>query len=52
MWHFSGKMPICPQKGQKGAKVGRAVGQNQHFCILFKIGSLNVFDILHKVRGH
>ena len=27
-------MPICPRKGQKGAKVGGAVGQNQLFCIL------------------
>jgi len=42
-------MPICPQKG---AKVGRAVGENQLFCVLLKIGSLDFFDILHKVRGH
>ena len=45
-------MPFCPEKGQKGAKVGRAVGKNQLFCILFKIGSLDFFHILHKVRGH
>ena len=45
-------MPICPQKGQKGAKVGGAVGKNQLFCILLNIGSLDFFDILHKVRGH
>ena len=44
-------MYICPQKGQKGAKVGGAVGKNQLFCILLKIGSLDFFDILHKVRG-
>ena len=51
--HFSGKMPFCPKKGQKGAKVvGRAVGQNQLFRILLKIGSLDFFDILHEVRGH
>ena len=45
-------MPVCPKKGQKGAKVGGAVGQNQRFYILLKIGSLDFFDILHKVRGH
>jgi hypothetical protein len=45
-------MPFCPEKGQKGGKVGRAVGKNQLFCILFKIGSLDFFHILHKVRGH
>jgi len=50
--HFYGKMHICPQKGQKGAKVGGAVGKNQLFCILLKIGSLVFFDILHKVRNH
>ena len=38
--------------GQKVPKVGRAVGKNQLFCILFKIGSLYFFHILHKVRGH
>ena len=38
--HFSVKMPFYPEKGQKGAKVGRAVGQNQLFCILLNIGSL------------
>jgi len=36
----------------KRAKVGGAVGKNQLFCILLKIGSLDFFDILHKVRGH
>ena len=46
------KMPICPQKGQKGAKVGGAVGKNQLFCILLKISSLDFFDILHEVRDH
>ena len=46
-------MHVCPKKGQKGVKVGiGAVGQNQLFCILLKIGSLFFFDILHKVRGH
>jgi hypothetical protein len=45
-------MPFCPEKGQKGAKVGGAVGKNQLFCILFKIGSLDFFHILHKVREH
>jgi len=45
-------MPICPQKGQKGAKVGGAVGKNQLFCILLKIGSLDFFNILYNVRGH
>ena len=50
---FSVKMPFCPKKGQiKGAKVGRAVGQNQLFCILLNIGSLDFFDILHDVRDH
>ena len=45
-------MPICPQKGQKGAKVGGAVWENQLFCILLKIGSLVFFDNLHEVREH
>ena len=45
-------MPFCPEKGQKEAKVGGAVGKNQLFCILFKIGSLEFFDILHEVRDH
>ena len=41
-----------PKKGQKGPKVGRAVGKNLLFCILLKIASLDFFHILHKVRGH
>ena len=45
-------MPICPKKGQKGAKVGRVVGKNQLFYILLKIGSLDFFDTLHEVRDH
>ena len=45
-------MPFCPEKGQKGAKVGGAVRQNQLFCILFNIGSLDFYDILHEVRDH
>ena len=45
------KMPICPQKVQKGAKVGKAVGKSQLFCILLKVGSLDFFDILHEVKG-
>ena len=45
-------MPFCPEKGQKGAKVGGAVGQNQLFSILLNIGSLHFFDILHEVRDH
>jgi len=45
-------MPISPQQGQKGTKVGRAVGENQLFCILLKIGSLDFFDILHEVKRH
>ena len=45
-------MSFCPEKVQKGAKVGRAVGQNQLFCILLNIGSLDFFDILHEVRDH
>ena len=36
------KNRICPKKGQKGAKVGGAVGKNQ----------LYIFDILHEVKGH
>ena len=32
--------------------MGGAVGKNQRFCILLKIGSLDFFHILHKVRGH
>ena len=40
------------KKGKKRAKVGRAVEQNQHFCILLNIGSLDFFDILHEVRDH
>ena len=46
------KNAYLPQKGQKGAKVGGAVGENQLLCILLKIVSLDFFDILHKVRGH
>ena len=42
-------MPFCPEKG---AKVGGAVGQNQLSCILLKIDSFFVVDILHKVRDH
>ena len=38
--------------GQKGPKVGGAVGINQLFCILLNIGSLHFFDILHEVRDH
>ena len=45
-------MPFCPEKGQKGAKVGRAVRQNLLFCILLNIGALDFFDILHEVRDH
>ena len=37
------KMSICPQKGQKGAKMGGAVGKNNLFCILLKFGSLFFF---------
>ena len=44
-------MPFCPEKGQKGAKVGGAVRQNQFFC-MFNIGSLDFYDILHEVRDH
>ena len=40
------------KKGQNGAKVGGAVGKNQLFYILLKIGSLDFFDILHEVRDH
>ena len=43
-------MPFCPKKGQKGAKVGGAVGKIQLFCILFKIGSLDFFHILQFFR--
>ena len=50
--HFSGKMPFYPEKWQKGAKVGGAVGQNKLFCILLKIDSFDFFDILHNVRDH
>ena len=49
---FLEKCPFTQKKGKKGPKVGRAVGKNQLFCILLKIGSLDFFDILHKVRGH
>ena len=52
IYHFSVKMPFCPEKGQKEAKVCRAVGQNQLFCILLNIGSLDFFDILTEVRDH
>ena len=34
MFHFSGKMPVCSTKGQKGAKVGRAVGQKSTFLYI------------------
>ena len=39
--------------GQKGPKVGRAVGKISFFVdILLKIVSLDFFHILYKVRGH
>ena len=44
-------MPFYPNKGQKGPKVGGAVGKNQLFCILPKIVSLDYFHILHKLEG-
>ena len=51
--NFSEKIPFfCPKKGQNGVKVGRSVGENQLFCILLKIVSLDFFHIVHKVRGH
>ena len=37
-------------KRQKGEKVGRAVGQNQLFLYLLKIGSYNFSDFLHEVQ--
>ena len=46
--HFSVKMPICPQKG---AKVGRAVGENQLFVILLKIGSLDFLIFCIQLEG-
>ena len=53
IYHKTCNDAVCPKKGQKGVKVGiGAVRQNQLFCILLKIGSLDFFDILHKVRGH
>ena len=52
MLSFFYKNAFLPQKRQNGAKVGRAVGLNQLFCILLYIGSLDYFDILHKVRGY
>ena len=46
------KMPFSPQKGQKEQKwAERAVGQNQLFCILLNIGTLDFFDILHELKG-
>ena len=44
-------MPVCPKKGQKGAKVGGAVGQNHFFLYLLKIGSYDFSDFLHEVPG-
>ena len=44
---------FLPQKRSKGAKVGRAVGKNQLFCILLNIGSLDIFDILQEtIKGY
>jgi hypothetical protein len=43
---------FLPKKGQKGSKVGGAVGKNELFCILLKIDSFDFFDILHEVRNH
>ena len=34
MVSFSEKMPICHQKGQKGAKMGGVVGQNELFLYI------------------
>ena len=45
-------MPFCPEKWQKGAKEGGAVGKNQLFCILFNIDSLDFYDILHEFKDH
>ena len=52
MLSFFYKYAFLPEKGQKGAKVGGAVRQNQLFCILFNIDSLDFYDILHEVRDH
>ena len=49
--HFSVKMPFSPKKGQKGAKVGRAVGNNPLFCIFLKIGLLVFFILCIKLEG-
>ena len=38
-------MPFCPEKGQKGAKVGGAVGKNKLFCILYSKLSHYIFLI-------
>ena len=46
------KYAFLARKRAKRHKSGRAVGKNQLFCLLFKIGSLIFFHILHKVRGH
>ena len=46
--HHKTFMLIFPQKG---AKVGKAVGKSQLFCIFLKVGSLDFFDILHEVKG-
>ena len=51
MLSFFCKNAILPRKrAKKRAKVGGAVGQNQRFCILLNIGTLDFFDILHEVR--
>ena len=52
MLSFFCKNAFLPEKGQKGAKVGGAVGQNQLLCILLNIGSLDFFDILNEVRDY
>ena len=37
-------MPFCPEKGQKGAKVGGAVGKNQLFCCI-KLESIKGYKL-------
>ena len=49
-------MTFCPKKGQKGAKVGRAVGKNQLFCIYFQNWLIRFFSYfalkLEGIKGY
>ena len=52
MVSLSWKNTYLTQKRTKRVKSGWGSWKKNIFCILLKIGSLDFFNILHKVRGH